>query len=203
MSGHASIEEQREIESREARLDRASSPANEVLELALMYLEPAHREDEAIELLESIVAREPQHAEARLWLAYALLHFLMDRPALARANEVLATLRNDPVYAGAANMLLAEIGEEQHAELGERIRFLEASVAAEPTWINNRHDLAMAYAEAGRVEEATAQLRVALENVRSEEAGWTRARRQYEESFTGRTAFAAAERMRAALRDLG
>jgi hypothetical protein len=48
-----------------------------------------------------------------------------------------------------------------------------------------------------------AEIRAALGNVRSEEADWTRARRQYEESFTGRTAFGAAERMRAALQALG
>lgn len=202
MTGHATAAEAREIESREATLDRATSPVGELLELALLYLEPAHREDEAIELLESIVARHPQHAEARVWLAYALLHFGMDQDSLARAREVVTPVLENTSHAGAAYMLLGEIGEEDGVEVAERIRLLEASVAAEPEWVNNRHDLAVAYFEAGRSEDATAQLEAALGSIRGEDPDWSLARRSYEESLTGRTAFEAEDRLRAASREL-
>jgi hypothetical protein len=89
------------------------------------------------------------------------------RAALERAGEVLAPLLDVDAYAGAANMLLAEVLEEQRAGLDERIRLLEASVAREPDWVSNRQDLAWAYSESGRHSEAAEQLERAIGSVRS------------------------------------
>lgn len=202
MSGHAGPDELREIEAREARLDPATSPVGDLLQLGLLYLEPAHREDEAIELFETVVARTPEHAPARLWLAYSLLHFVMDAPALARAEEVLTPLLDSDSNEGAAYMLLAEVRDEQGADIAERIRLLETSVAREPDWVANRHDLAWAYSAAGRHDEAAAQLRKALEFVRAPDPARGLEEERFEESITGRTQFGAEERLHADLREL-
>lgn len=202
MSGHAAPEELREIETREAELDPATSPVADLLELGLLYLEPAHREEDAIRLFESILARDPDHGPARLWLAYSLLHYAMDQPSLARAQDLLTPLLDAGTYGGAAHMLLAEVRDEQGADVGERIRLLEASVAQEPDWVSNRHDLAWAYSAAGRHDAAAEQLEQALEAIRAEDPSWTAAERSYDQSITGRTEFGAEERLRADLRQL-
>jgi len=202
MSGHASPSESREIEAREKRLDPALSPIDDLLELALLYVEPAHREDEAIRLLEAVLQRDPFNGEARLWLAYILLHFRMDAPALARARDAVTPLLDTHPYGGAATLLLAEVRDEQGAGLAERIHILERSVAQEPDWVSNRQDLSRAYSEAGRNEDALEQLRRALNSISSVDPTWTGAKRNFEESITGRTAFGAEARLRQEIYEL-
>lgn len=202
MSGHATPDELHAIETREATLDMATSPVGDLVELALLYLEPAHREADAIALLETVVARDPSHGQARVWLAWALLHFVMDGPSMTRAQELLTPLLDVEPYSGAAHMLLAEVRDEQGATVDARIRLLETSVAIEPDWVSNRHDLAWAYSEAGRHEEAATQLQAALHAIRPEDPRWTLVQRSFEESITGRTAAGAGDRLQADLAEL-
>jgi tetratricopeptide (TPR) repeat protein len=202
MTGHATWQQIRDIEAREAAVVPESSPVDAVLELALLLLEPAHRDDEAIELLEKVLARDPTYSPARLWLAYALLHTRMDTVALERAREVLTPLIDTPETAGAARLLLAEVGEEQGMTVDERISLLEASVAAEPEWISNRQDLAWAYSEAGRHQEAATQLEAALHSVIAANPSWGIARQAFEESITARTADGTIARLQADLSKL-
>lgn len=202
MTGHETAEQRREIEQRAATVDVRTSPVDEIVELALLLLEPAHREDDAIDLLEAAVGREPLHPTAGLWLAYALLHVRMDAPSLVRAGEVIAPLLAVPASSGGAHLLLAEIGEEQGRGVDERIGLLEASVAREPDWVANRQDLAWAYSEAGRHDDAAAQLQHALTCVLPVDPAWGVARRSYEESITGRTAQGTEARLRSDLAQL-
>jgi tetratricopeptide (TPR) repeat protein len=202
MSGHATPEQLSEIQARAALVNPATSPADEVIDLAVLFLEPAHREDAAISLLEALLGREPENAAARVWLAYALLHFRMDQAALDRATQLLIPLLDHPIYAGAAHLLLAEVRDEQGRDLAERIGLLERSVALAPDWVSNRQDLAWAYSEAGRQEDAAAQLNQAITAVRAVDPSWGIQQREFEESITGRTAAGTVERLREDLREL-
>lgn len=205
MTGHATPDQMREIESREAILDPATGSIEDVVTLALLYAEPAHREDDAIALLETAVAREPGSADARIWLAYLLLHVRMDSAALTRAADVLEPLRtsSSPRLSAAAHLLLAEIGDERGQVVGDRIRLLEASIEQRPDWVSNRQDLAWAYSEVGRQADAAAQLRVALAAIIPADPAWSVGRREFEESITGRTGDGATARLQSDLDALG
>jgi tetratricopeptide (TPR) repeat protein len=202
MSGHATPDQLADIEARIAAVNPATSPAAELIDLALLLLEPAHREDVAINLLETLLGREPENGEARIWLAYALLHFRLDEAALRRAADLLTPLLNHPTHAAAAHLLLAEVRDEQVGDLDERIALLERSVALAPDWVSNRQDLAWAYSEAGRQEDATAQLNQAIGAVRAADPSWSIQQREFEESITGRAAAGTVERLREDLREL-
>lgn len=199
MSGHATADQEREIRARAAALGSASS-ADDFVDLALLYLEPAHQDGDAVALLERLLQWQPGNAVARIWLAYALLHMRLDGPPLQRAAEVLMPLLDESAAAGAAHMLLAEVRDEQGGDLAERISLLERSVALEPDWVNNRQDLAWAYSEAGRHADSAAQLQAAMAAVRDADPGWGLQRREFEESITGRTAAGARDRLAEDLR---
>lgn len=202
MTGHATSSELQEIQRLEANLDLSLNSVDDLMQLALLYMEPAHREEEAIQLLEAVISRDPLIGEARIWLAYVLLHYKMDSVSLSRAIEVLTPLLEDPTFDGPASMMVAEVLEEQGADLGDRIQFLEMSVAKEPSWVNNRQDLAWAYSASGRSEDARRQLELALGSVRRANPAWGVHRRNFEESITGRTAFGVEERLRSDIQDL-
>lgn len=202
MSGHATPGQTRDISLREREVTSAASTATEVIELALLHLEPGHNETRAIQLLEAIVEREPRHGVSRVWLTYALLHSAPDPAALTRAAEVLRPLVDTGQHGAAAAMLLAEILHARGAGPGPRVKLLKTSVTQEPDWANNRHDLAWAYAEAGRRREAAEHLEHALTTLRPPDPDWSPAQRAFEESITGRSAFGAEERLRADLLEL-
>ena len=202
MSGHASHEQLADIEARAAAVDMATTSATDLIDLALLYLEPAHREAEAIDLLEALLRREPGNAEARIWLSYALLHFRFDEANLTHAAELLAPLLDDPTYAAAAHLLLAEVQDEQGGDLTQRITLLERSVALAPDWVSNRQDLAWTYSEAGRHADAAAQLKEALTATRTADPSWTIQQREFEETITGRAAIGTEARLRDDLREI-
>ena len=197
MSGHESKEEAELIGRLEANLDLNQSPIEDLLELGQLYIEPAHREDEAIRLFEAVLRRDPDNAAARFWLANIYLRYLMDQEALKRAVELLGPVLEDgSSYTGAAFMLLAEILEEPgDLPLERKIQLLEASAELEPEWVYNRQSLAWAYSEAGRFAEALAQLQRARANVIPPDPNWTLTRRNFEESVTGRAGHRVVERL--------
>jgi len=197
-SGHATPEELERVSRLEATLDLATSPVGELLALGLLYLEPFHREDDAMHVFEALLAREPDHGLAKLWLAYAYLHHVMDDAALARAAEVLESLLDgDSEVAAAARMLLTEVLEERGSpRLDERIRLLEESVEREPGWVYNRQSLAWAYRDAGRHADALDQIDDAVRNATGIHPDASVALRAFEESITGRGGHRAAERLR-------
>ena len=201
MNGHAESAERALIQELEAALDLDQSPIDDLLALGQLLIEPGHREAEAIPLFEAILARQPNDHRARYWIAYCLVHYLMDRAARQRAIALLKEIteagageRPEPAYAAAAYMLLAEAGAES-LPVDERIRLLEASVAHEPGWVYNRQSLAWVYREAQRYEEALRELGRARDNVATVDPGWSAVRRNFEESITGRIGHRAVERI--------
>lgn len=205
MTGHANAEELRLVERLESAVDLATSPIEDVLELGQLYIEPCHREADAIRLFEGVLKRDPHHIWAKFWLAYCCLHYLMDREALRRARTLLeSVMTRDPQHAGAACMLLAEVLEEEQgsASLHRQIRLLEASVGCEPGWVYNRQALSRAYRQAGRLVDAVAQIRAALSNVMVADPSWTVTTRNFEESITGRIGHRVAERLASDLKEI-
>lgn len=203
MTGHETPQQLHEIELRAAALDPRTSPVQDVVDFALLCLEPAHKEDEAIELLEMAIQRDPRPGAAQLWLAYALLHVRMDAESVERARQILSPLIDWPGLAGAAGLLLAEVREEQGAGLDERIALLEASVEREPDWVSNRQDLAWAYSEAGRHLDAVRELKQAIGSIVAVDPSWDDGRRNFEESITGRAAAGTEARLLADIAELG
>lgn len=188
MYGHAGEEEIEYIRDVERRTATEPSPET-MLELGVLYIEPAHREAEAIELFESVLKMDPSNSRAQLWLAYCCIHYLMDKIALQRAIAITQRLEGDRELGGAAAMLWAEALEDA-GELvkSEKVRLLEMSVRRSPDWVNNRERLAWAYEESGRFEEALEHVRKALANLETFSAPRrvSTESRTFEELITGR-----------------
>ena len=197
MSGHANEEEIQVVQQLESSIDFDTSPINDLLELGQLYIEPCHREGEAIAIFEAVLRRDPRNAHAKFWLAYCCLHYLMDPDSLRRAADLLeSVIQEDPQHAGAAYMLLAEVLDEAgNLPLNRKLQLLEASVHREPGWVFNRQSLAWAYTEAGRYSDALAQLRIALANVTKADPSWSISTRNFEESITGRIGHRVIERL--------
>jgi tetratricopeptide (TPR) repeat protein len=186
------------VERIEAVVDLEESPIEDLLELGQLYIEPCHREAEAISLFEAVLRRDHNNACAKFWLAYCCLHYLMDQDALRRAITLLESVTEggDTQYTGAAYMLLAEVREEEGSlSTDKKIQLLEASVSYEPNWVYNRQSLAWAYMEAGRHSDAIEQINHALANVRTPEPEWSVTKRNFEESITGRIGHRVTERL--------
>jgi thioredoxin-like negative regulator of GroEL len=184
--GHASPEEERLIKHLENTVDFTNSPLQDLLELGLRYIEPCHREQDAIKVFRAILKRDPTHSTAKSWLAYCYIEFLMDRVSLQRAEELLMSIiESGERSAGHAYMLLAE-ALEGDPSIPRKLQLLERSIELEPKWVYNRMMLASVYKKVGRVKEAIAQLSTALQNVRLELAESDVASRYFEEFITGR-----------------
>lgn len=144
---HATPEEIEIIRDLEARTDAATSPLDQVVQLAQIYIEPAHRTERAVSLLETVLSRDPEHPAASYWWADCAIRFLMDEDSLQRATRLLEyALRSETPYAGAGYMLLAEaLHDLETLSLPREIELYEESVLREPGWVNNRRYLALAY----------------------------------------------------------
>ena len=204
MNGHAGNEEIEVVRRLESRMELGSSSINDLLELAQLYIEPVHREAEAIAILEAVLKRDPDNSFAKFWLAYCCLHYLMDPAAIRKAKELLeSVIQADPQHAGAAYMLLAEVLEEEgNLPVDQKIEMLEKSVALEPDWVFNRQSLAWAYRQTGKFSKALEQIEKALSNVTQPDPSWSITRRNFEESITGRIGHRAAERLTSDLQKL-
>jgi thioredoxin-like negative regulator of GroEL len=201
MTGHATSEELKVVQQLEAAIDLTNSPIEDLLQLGQLYIEPCHREADAISLFDAVLQRDPAETRAKFWLAYCYLHYLMDPDAIRRAAVLLESIiQTDPHHAGAAYMLLAEVLEEEsHLTVDRKIQLLEASVSLEPDWVYNRENLAQAYHEAGRFSDALEQIHKALANVTTTDPQWSITTRNFEESITGRIGYRVIERLTADL----
>jgi tetratricopeptide (TPR) repeat protein len=201
MGDHADSDQASAVYALEATIDPERSPVEDLVRLGLLYIEPCHREDDAIILLEAALKRVPGHACAKIWLAYCCIHHLLDEAALARARRLMeSVLEAGSDERGAAYLLLAEAGRDLgDLPLTEEVALLEASVQQEPGWVSNRESLAWVYAQTGRRADALAQLRAALRNIRPLREGAGVAEEMYEQSITGRASHRARERILAQL----
>jgi tetratricopeptide (TPR) repeat protein len=186
--GHATPEEQEEINRQEAYLKEEDAPVEHLVELGVLYIEPYHRVADAIAVFERVLERVPRNIDARFWLAYCCVHYLMDDAALRKAVGLLeAIIQHEPAGSGHAYLLLAEALEDQgRLSADDKIRLLEASVKCEPEWVYNRQSLAWVYRDTGRFEEALIQIEKALDNIREPDSSWSPAVRRFEQMVTGR-----------------
>lgn len=197
MNGHASIDDIKLVKLLESALDLGEGTIDELLELGQLYIEPCHREAEAISLFEAVLKRDPGNDCAKFWLAHCCYHYLMDQDSLRRAVALLQSVTvMDRQYASASYLLLAEVLEAQaNLSVDKKIQLLETSVSLEPDWVYNRQNLAWAYMDAGRFLDAFEQIKQALVNVRIPESEWSVTKRNFEESITGRIGHRVIERL--------
>jgi len=188
--GHESASERQKLSRLESLAAKGTAGSDDLLELALFYMEPFHQEEKAIETLELCLGKDPDGWTARVWLAYLYLHYGLDETSLKAAQMTLTPLTDMPGAPGAAaGMLLSQIGRE----LGEldpagEAELLERSVALEPSWANNRYLLAHCYGLLGRVGAALAQLDAAASSVTSPQTPSSKAELEFESAITARTA---------------
>jgi tetratricopeptide (TPR) repeat protein len=190
MSGHESPEELELIARLENNVNYDTSPIETLMDLGLMYMEPCHREDEAIRLFEIALERDPRSSQTKFWLAYCLIHYRMDPAALKRAKELVEEIiAADPECAGGGYYLLSEIMQDLgNLNVENNIQVLELSVRHKPHWVHNHVSLASAYWNVRRTAEAIAEMRAAIDNLQLPEPGWGITKKMWESLITGRIA---------------
>jgi thioredoxin-like negative regulator of GroEL len=186
--GHADGQEREVVADLLRRIVPEESPTQDILDLALLLIEPCHREHQAIPLIEAVLKRAPSNGRAKILLAHCCIGYLVERPALKRAKALLASvIDTDPEYRGAAYMLLAEaLYDMGKLPIGKEIRMLESSVACEPEWVYNRYRLAGAYKRVGRFSDAVDQMQRAVANIKDADPQWTLSDYYFESIITGR-----------------
>jgi tetratricopeptide (TPR) repeat protein len=196
MVDHITSEDSAMIDRLES-VDPEAGPIEELLRLGQLYLEPAHRESDAVRLFESLLVRDPSNAWAKFWLAYCLIKYVMDADAVGRGRDVLGSAidATDDAAAAASLALLAESLGDDEDSLGDRIRLLERSVRRRPDWVHNRQSLGWEYERAGRLAEALDQLLRARRNIVQPDPRWDSVTRNFEESVSGRIGYGAGDRI--------
>jgi tetratricopeptide (TPR) repeat protein len=217
MTGHASARQREQIAYLEASIDLDKGPVDQLVKLAILYIEPMHQEDKAIELFKAILARYPEHGEAVYWLSYCYLHYLMDDAALREAKRLLYDhIHSHKASSGAHYALLAEVINELNGAwrqpdtgtgdpadwLAEVTFLLEESVRLEPNWVSNRVSLSWAYERLDRINEAIEQLGLAKQNIVAVDESWDSNTYFIEESVSGRVSFDIATRIDNKLNEL-
>lgn len=184
--GHAGDLDLAAIDDLQRKAAVATITNAELLRLALLQFEPAHDAFAAVDTLKHLLARDPGHDLARVWLAYLFVYELMDeealRSAIRVADEVLVTDR----YLKSAALWVKGAAFRQLHVVDGSIAALEESVRLEPEWVANRIALAAAYRDGDRKAEAIEQLKVALAKVRNSNA--IESGNLFETLITGRAA---------------
>jgi len=183
---HATPEEAQMISALESRVNVETSPVDNLLRLAQLYICPQHSIERAVELLQAVLRRDPDNMWAKYWLAYRNLRYATTKGAVLEARRLL---EHCPEQAGALYQLLCPVREEL-GDLSdeERVALLEESVRLEPNWTGNREWLALAYEKVGRIEDAVRQLETALQNMLPEaDPSWDPVKSTFEAEVTGRT----------------
>jgi hypothetical protein len=164
MSGHASAQQRERIQQLEIRLLDGVASREELLELALLALEPEHDGVRASRLLKQIPVDDPLR---NLWLAYVDIYEGMDVPALNEAtdlcNEILRSSIDRDIRAAAFMLRAAALSRlsDIPAARGDALE----SVRLAPEWIGNRQLLAQILRECAEREAAEEELKRALANV--------------------------------------
>jgi len=188
MWGHANLEEKRVIQELEEEINVNKSPIGKLIELSLLYIEPCHNYEMAIELIKSILRRDRDNENAKILMAFCCIHYLMSKSDLEYAekilNEVITTGKKNK---GEAYMLLAEVLQDLgKLKLKEEINLLELSVKFEPEWVSNHYLLSYAYEKMENLEKAIEHMNIAIKNLVDEKSNWSIAQYYYESFMTGR-----------------
>jgi len=190
MTGHCSPEEVQRISELESKLKEGCATEEEMTRLARMYMCPAHRLEDALELFEQIVERNEKNAWARYWLAECYVHEVMTGEALRRGKELLDLPEvSDSSWRAASLGLLAHVLESLN-EVDEEgaLRLREDAVDARPDWASNHYLLGRQYESLGRIPDAIRELEKAADNLIADTSdldAWTL---DFEVSVTGRAA---------------
>jgi tetratricopeptide (TPR) repeat protein len=190
-SSHATQAELAELERLEAAV-KSNDDRQLKLDLAQLLIEPAHRDDEAFKIYESILASDPWDAQAAVGAAYVHIHTFMAKENLLLAVSLLTQVLDRDGAAGRGEMLLAEaLGDLGRLTDLERMQMLERSVERAPTWSKNHLLLALAYRDLGDRDRARIHITAAQANRLSSAAGLTLVEVSFEVCYTGRLGSAA------------
>lgn len=199
--GHFDKQQLRRAELLESKLCDDSISTRELLELALLSIEPGHDCFHAAELLEKVLAADPDENTAKLWLAHCWIYEFMDERSLRKAIEISTEIDLDTGTAAdvrAAALLLKGAAFYQLSSTDSARAALEASVHLEPQWITNRQLLATIYEKSNDISAARGQLVRAIENTAVPPSD----DHLFEWLITGRRAAGIAQRLRDQLEGL-
>src|SRR5947209_15793815 len=153
---HATTEQHARIALLEAKLRDDNLSNDEVLELALLAIEPGHDAFRAAELLQRLIPNEAYSAIAKMWLAHCWIYEFMDRRSLQNAAVLCDEVVRDGTDADirAAALMLKGAALNALGDVGSAGMALEASVMDRPSWVSNRQLLASVYQKEKRLAEA-------------------------------------------------
>jgi len=165
IKGHANDQQRRRTQQLEERLHSDTASEDEILELALLAIEPGHDGVRAAGLLRRMSASHPLR---NVWLAFVDIYEIMDLAALAEAVEACseALVGNADVTIQAAAMMLRAAAQRQLTHSAQARADCEESVRLAPHWIGNRLLLFQILTELGEYAAARRQIIDALHNVR-------------------------------------
>lgn len=168
--GHASISESNRMQLLEEKLRDRRITSDELLELALLNIEPGHDGFRAIEVLRETSAESPNFNLAQLWIAYCDIYELMDEGALRECIMLCDDLleREASSRLRAAAFFLKASALRDLDRNNAPVECLLESVKLEPAWVSNRQFLAKLYYEQGHRLAAEEQLHKAIEVSRSQ-----------------------------------
>jgi hypothetical protein len=196
--GHATPDEKQHVQELEARVNAETSPLDQILELALNYIEPCHREDQAVSLLQEILKREPEHSAAKIWISYCCRWALMSPEwqhyAQGLLQEVVAREPNPELIAGAYYMMAQLESELAFPKwnapevVARQIELLQASIKHAPHWFYNHFMLAWLLKDSGRLAEAIEEMQTGIDNIIEPDPHWDAPTLYFEAYITWRLA---------------
>lgn len=163
--GHATEAELKFIEELERTYD-PNWPADQVVDLAQLYLDPLHEEDRGLGLLNEVLSQDPSNQRARYWLSVYLIRYDLSDEAIREGRAIARELQGltYPWNAAGYDMEAAALEWLSPDDVDNQMTLLQESVRLAPGWVKNRRILAQYYFIAGRPEDAVRQLQRALEN---------------------------------------
>lgn len=167
--GHASLAEAERMEALETKVQHHEISRDELLELALLNIEPGHDGIRSMELLREIPPDDERFGLAQVWLAYCYIYVLLDddsmRDAIRLCEDILQTQASTRLRAAA--LFLKATALRTLGRVEDSLAPLLESIRLEPEWVASRQMLASTYHERGSRSGAEEQLRKAIEVVQS------------------------------------
>src|SRR5207248_753581 len=132
------------------------------------YIEPCHREDDSVRLIEQVLSVEPTNLRACVLLGYCSLHYLIAAAAIDRAQTILLrlTTTSDRQWSAARLIVLDEIESILNPDADARsMELLRRCIDLEPDWVWNHQRLARRLAGSGQRGEAINHMTRAVSNL--------------------------------------
>jgi len=168
------------------KVEQNSQDISSQILLGAMMFEPFHKTDEAILTLKKAIESEPDNVDAHFWLAKCFYHDYMD---LEQTQTVLQkALALDAKRADCLS-LMASVITDLGGSSKERLNYLEQAVKQAPDWISPRQYLAQTLLELEKIDEAYAEVMIALSFVKTQQdiRPINSVEAYYESAVTGRT----------------